>query len=151
MIRSGWLKVPSILARAVPAAPSPRVVDRAVPVLVAATLVAFAAGSSSVADVKHAAHDLRWLVLAALLAAAATWAPGLRRLPPAVPLAAAGFVALALVSALWSVAPRTSAGRAISVALLLATAVLLAAGAAGSAERGRGVLLGLLGGAAAVA
>lgn len=151
MIRSGWLKVPSILARAVPAALSPRAVDRAVPVLVGATLVAFAAGSSSVAQARDAAHDVRWVVLAALLAAAATWAPGVRRLPPAVPLAAAVFVALALASSLWSVAPRLSAGRALSVALLLATAVLLAAGAADSAARGRGVLLGLLGGAAAVA
>jgi hypothetical protein len=112
--------------------------------------VAFAAGSSSVGDVKDVALHGRWLVLAALAAAAAPSAPRLGRLPGAVLLAAGAFVALALVSSLWSVAPRLSAGRGLSVALLFATGLLLAAGAGGSVSRVGRVLLGLLGGAAVV-
>ena len=121
------------------------------PVLAAGTVVAFAAGSSSVGGIKSAGLDARWVVLAALLAASLPWWPDLRRLPPAVLLAAGGFVALALVSSLWSVAPRLSAGRALSVGLLLATAALIAAGVLRSTARGRHVLLGLLGGAVTVA
>src|SRR4051794_34452035 len=143
-MRSGWLKVRSILARALPAVLSSRAADRVVPVLVGATVLAFAAGSSSVAWLKTAGHDARWLVLAALAASAACWAPGLRRLPAVVLLATACFGALALVSPLWSVAPRLSAGRALSVVLLLATAVLIAAGVCASPLRGGRVLLGLL-------
>ena len=123
------------------------------PVLVGATVVAFAAGSSSVGDVKDVALDARWLVLGALAATTAAAASGarLRRLPRAVLVAAGVFVALALVSSLWSVAPRLSAGRALSVALLFASGLLLAAWAQGSTSRGARVLLGLLGGATAVA
>jgi O-antigen ligase len=134
------------------AALSPRALDRVVPVLAGATVVAFAAGSSSVAEIKEIGLDGRWVVLAALAAAAAgAWARDLRRVPAAVLLAAGGFVTLTLVSSLWSVAPRLSAGRALSVALLFATALLVAAGARSSAPSGGRVLLGLLGGAVTVA
>jgi hypothetical protein len=121
-----------------------------VPALAGATVVAFAAGSSSVAEVKEAGLDGRWIVLGALAAAAAFWARG-RRFPAVAALAAGGFAGLALVSSLWSVAPRVSAGRGLSLALLLATALLIAAGARGAPARAEHVLLGLLGGAAAVA
>jgi O-antigen ligase len=141
----------TILARTLSAAPSRRALDWVVPVLAAATVVAFAAGSSSVAEVKEAGLDVRWIVLAALLAAAVSWAPDLRRLRAAVLLATGGFVALSLVSSLWSVAPRLSAGRGLSLALLLATAALLAARAQGSTRDGRRVLSGLLAGAVTVA
>jgi O-antigen ligase len=130
---------------------SPRGFDRVIALLVGATVVAFAAGSSSVGDVKDVGLHARWIVLAALATAAAASTPSLRRLPTAVLLAAGLFVGLALVSSLWSVAPRLSAGRGLSVALLFATGLLLAAGASASRSRGAAVLLGLLGGAAAVA
>jgi O-antigen ligase len=130
---------------------SPRALDRVIALLVGATVVAFAAGSSSVGDVKDVGLHARWIVLAALATAAASSAPSLRRLPTAVLLAAGLFVGLALVSSLWSVAPRLSAGRGLSVALLFATGLLLAAGASASRSRGAAILLGLLGGAAAVA
>jgi O-antigen ligase len=130
---------------------SPRALDRVITLLVGATVVAFAAGSSSVGDVKDVFLPGRWIVLGALAAVAALSAPRLRRLPAAVLVAAAAFVGLALVSALWSVAPRLSAGRGLSVALLFATALLLGAGASALRSRGQAILLGLLGGATAVA
>lgn len=118
--------------------------------LAGATVVAFAAGSSSVGWVKDAGGGARWVVLAALALAAVAWARG-KTLSALPSLFAGALVALALVSSLWSVAPRLSAGRALSLALLLATALLLAAGSRGSAALAGRVLLGLLGGAAAVA
>ena len=147
----GVAQAVTILARALSAAPSPRPLDRVVPWLAGATVVAFAAGSSSVGAVKDAGLDARWLVLAALAAAAVRWAQELRRLPTAVLVAAAGFVALALVSSLWSVAPRLSAGRGISLALLFSAAALIAAGVSSSPANGERVLAGLLGGAVLVA
>ena len=130
---------------------SPRAFDRVLALLVGATVVAFAAGSSSVDGLKDVGLHARWVVLAALAVVAAAAAPSLRRLPAAALAAAAIFVGLALVSSLWSVAPRLSAGRGLSVALLFATALLLAAGAFAAHARGAAILLGLLGGAAAVA
>jgi O-antigen ligase len=133
------------------APPSRAALDRLVPGLAAATVVAFAAGSSSIGELKRAGLDGRWVVLGVLAAISAAWAPRPRRLP-AAPLAAAGaFVGLALVSSLWSIAPRLSAGRAISLAVLFAAAVLLAAAARESPTFARRVLLGLLWGAAIVA
>jgi hypothetical protein len=141
----------SILARTLRLPVSRRALDLVVPALAGATVVAFAAGSSSVAEVKEIALPGRWVVLAALAAAAAASASGVRGLPIAVPLAAAGFVLLALVSALWSVEPRLSAGRGLSLALLFGAAVLVGAGARASPSSARRVLLGLLWGAASVA
>ena len=133
------------------AAPASRALDVVVPVLVAATVVAFAAGSSSVAGVKQVGLDARWAVLLALALAASAWAKE-AGWPPPVPLfAAAAFVTLALVSALWSVAPGLSANRAASVALLFAAAAAVAAGARRSSALADRVLLGLLSGAATVA
>ncbi len=114
-------------------------------------MFAFACGSSSVAVVTRVGHDARWLVLAALLAVVAAAGRGDRLgLPPAVPVAAGAFVALALVSALWSVAPRLSVERAASLGLLFAAALLLADAVRGRAVSIERLLLGLLGGATAV-
>jgi hypothetical protein len=126
------------------------VLDRVVPMLAGVTVVAFAAGSSSVGEVKEIGLAGRWIVLAVLAVAAAMWARG-RPFRAVAALAAGGFAGLALVSSLWSVAPRLSAERGASLTLLLATTLLIAAGARGSAARVEHVLLGLLGGAAGVA
>jgi len=119
------------------------------PWLVAATVFAFACGSSSVASVTHAGHTARWVLLVLLFAAAAARAVLRRRLPAASApaAAAAAFVGLALVSAAWSVSPRLSAERAVSLGILFATALLLAA----AEDRPARLLAGIAGGAAAVA
>src|SRR5712691_4948344 len=97
--------------------------------LVAATVVAFACGSSSVPAITRVGHSVRWALLAALLVAAFAAQVRLRTLPlrrPAV--CGAALVVLALVSAAWSVDPRISAERAISLGLLFGVCVLLASG-----------------------
>jgi O-antigen ligase/polysaccharide polymerase Wzy-like membrane protein len=119
------------------------------PWLVAAMVVAFACGSSSVPSVLHAGHAARWVILGMLLVAAGARAVAVGRLLPAgaPAVAATSFVVLALVSAAWSVSPRLTAERAVSVAVLLAAAMLLVAA---EAEPGR-LLTGLVAGAALVA
>lgn len=117
-------------------------------------MFATALGSSSVADLARVGRPLRWLVLLALLGAAAL-AAGARRdrlQGPRAPAAAAGWlVLLALGSALWSVQPRLTAERAVSLALLLAAAGLAAYAAAGRPCFAERVVFGLVAGAAAVA
>jgi hypothetical protein len=123
-----------------------------VPVLLAATVFGFAAGSSSVAWVLRGAHDVRWAVLLVLCAAAAAWAwRAPLELPRATLALTGGFVALAFLSATWSVAPRTTVERSLSLAILLATAALLAAAPRRRLPDLERIVLGLLGGAAAVA
>jgi hypothetical protein len=118
-------------------------------VLVAATVFAFAAGSSSVPAVLRVGHSARWVALVALLAAAA-WRAPLARVPRAAGYAAAAFVGLAVLSTAWSVAPRTTFERAGTLALLFATCLLLAAHAAERPQLTRALLWGVLAGAAAV-
>lgn len=119
------------------------------PWLVAATVFAFACGSSSVASVTHAGHAARWALLLLLLAAAAARAARRRELVSALSPAAVAtaLVGLGLVSAAWSVSPRLSVERAISLGILFAAALLLAA----AEERPARLVAGLVGGAAAVA
>jgi O-antigen ligase len=109
---------------------------------------AFACGSSSVPSVTRAGHSLRWALLGLLLAAAALPYAQRRALPRlnGAAWAAAALTGLAFVSAAWSVEPRTSAERAISLGLLFTVCILLA-----ELEQGRAVLLGVLAGAVAVA
>ena len=116
------------------------------PALVAITVFAFAAGSSSVPAVLHAGHKARWAALLALLVAAA-WRVPLTRVPRGPALAAAILVALAALSTAWSVAPRTTFAKAGSLALLFAACLLLAA----RSHLRRQLLWGVLVGAAAVA
>jgi hypothetical protein len=125
-----------------------------VPVVLAGTVFAFACGSSSVHVLSQVGKPMRWVFLLALLAVSVLWAAERResRLAArAVLFVAACFVALALVSALWSVDARLSAGRALSLALLFAVAAALAHACAGRSDATERVLLGLLLGAAAVA
>jgi O-antigen ligase len=116
--------------------------------LVGATVFAFACGSSSVPAVTRIGHSARWAALVALLAVAALVQVRRRSLSAlsAAGWAAAAFVLLAIVSAAWSVAPRLSVERGLSLGLLFLTCVLLAA-----AGRPSELLVGVLGGAVAVA
>lgn len=97
---------------------------------------------------------MRWAVLAELAACALLYALT-RRSRPAAPnartLLAVSFLALALVSALWSATPGLTAARALSLAALFATAGAIAYGARGRPEVVAYVLLGVLAGAAVVA
>lgn len=122
--------------------------DHVIPWLVAATVFAFACGSSSIASVTRAGHAARWALLALLLLAAAARAVRRRVVVPAVVPAAAAtaLVGLALVSAAWSVSPRLSVERAVSLGVLFATALLLAA----AEHHPTRLLAGLVGGAAVV-
>jgi O-antigen ligase/polysaccharide polymerase Wzy-like membrane protein len=148
-MRSGWLKAVTILARAVQPAARLRALDRLIPLLVGAVVLGFAAGSSSVPDVMRFGHPVRWVLLAVLLVASALWAHPLVWLPGAA-IAAAGLVCLAALSTAWSVEPKTTFERAVSVGILLATSVLLAAATRGQPDRASGVVAGVVGGAAAV-
>ncbi len=124
------------------------------PLSVGATVFAFACGSSSVHVVRQIGQPVRWLSLLALLVLAAAWVWDRREgllLPRAVVIATAAFLAVALTSALWSVAPRVSAERAISLGILFAAALLLAQACAGRPRDVERVLIGVLGGAAVVA
>jgi O-antigen ligase len=118
------------------------------PVLVAATVFAFACGSSSVHEVTRIGHGGRWAMLGLLFAAAALRAVAARRFVPArgPAIAAAALVALALVSSGWSVSPRISFERGASLGLLLATVLLLVAGESSP----RRLLVGLVAGSVAV-
>jgi O-antigen ligase len=113
-------------------------------------VVAAAAGSSSLPGVIRIGHAARWVVLVALLCAAGAWA--LPRLRPSAPplVAAAALVGLAVLSTLWSVEPRTTFEKAVSLGLLFATCVLVATAAAGRPDRVAAVLTGLVAGAAVV-
>lgn len=130
---------------------APRQLDRVVPLVVGLTVFAFAAGSSSVNDVLRAGHTLRWVLLVVLLAAGALWSLP-RPVPPrGATVAAAVLVALALLSTAWSVEPRTTFERAVSLGVLFATVLVLAAAARGRPDRVTSLLAGVLGGAVAVA
>jgi O-antigen ligase len=126
--------------------------DLAVPLLLAATLVAFAAGSSSVAGIVHAGRGARWVALLVLFAAAAASAfarPRARLRPPLI-VAAIAFLAVAVESAAWSVNPRLTIERSATLVLLFATAAALAAGSAGRPDVARRVLWGIVAGAVVV-
>jgi O-antigen ligase len=128
--------------------------DLAVPVLLAVTLVAFAAGSSSVAGVIHTGREARWAALFALFGASAAvaYVRGRRvaRIRPVVVVAAIAFLAVCVESAIWSVDPRLTFERAATLALLLATSAALAVGCATRVDSVRRALWGIVGGALVV-
>src|SRR5579859_373511 len=125
--------------------------DLAVPVILAVTIVAFAAGSSSVAGVIQAGRAARWAALLALFAAAAVWmGRPVARLRPTVAVGALAFLGLAVESAVWSVDPRLTIERAGTLVLLFATAAALALACAANERRSRLVLWGIVAGALAV-
>lgn len=140
----------TILARVLSPAARQRVLDRLVPFLAAAAVVAFAMGSSSVPEITRVGHSLRWAVLALLLVAAALWNTSSPRVRAAAVGAAAALVGLAVLSSAWSVEPRTSFERGVSLGLLFCTCLLLANAAAGRPDRVVAVFTGLLAGAVVV-
>ena len=139
----------TILARVLSSAATQRSLDRLVPLLVCATVVGFAMGSSSVPEITRVGHSLRWALLALLFVSAAFWSPGRPRFPAGT-TAAAAFAGLAILSSAWSVQPRTTFERAASLAILFATCVLLAAGVRGRTDRAERIFDALIAGAAVV-
>jgi hypothetical protein len=127
--------------------------DAAVSVVLALTILAVAAGSSSVAKAGEIGRPARWWLLGALAVLAVAYAARtvkrIRPIPPAT-IVAAAFLILAGGSVLWSATPRLTVHRGASLALLLAAAALLAYGCAGDRTRAERLLLGVLGGAVAV-
>jgi O-Antigen ligase len=124
--------------------------DLVVPALLAVTLVAFAAGSSSVAGAVHVGHAARWAALFALFVASAALAlerQSIPRLRVSVVLAGAAFLVVAVESTLWSVDPRLTFERGATFVVLLLTAAALAAA---YAEGARPVLWGIVAGAMVV-
>ena len=125
--------------------------DLTIPVIVAATIVAFAAGSSSVAGVIQAGRAARWVALLALFAAAAGWVGRpVARLRLTVAVSALAFLSVAVESAVWSVDPRLTIERAATLVLLFATAAAFALACAANERRSRLVLWGIVAGALVV-
>jgi hypothetical protein len=107
-------------------------------------------GSSSSPSVTHVGHSLRWALLGLLLVSAAAWGRSLLAVPRSAAAAAAALTALALLSTAWSVEPRTTFDRAVSLGILFGVCVCVAAAVRGRTERAVAVLQGLLAGAAVV-
>jgi hypothetical protein len=125
--------------------------DLVVPVLLAITLVAFAAGSSSVSGVVRVGHAARWVALFALFGGSVALAlerRGLSRLRVSVAAAGAVFLAIAVESTLWSVDPKLTFERGTTFVVLLLTAAALAAA---YADGGEPVVWGIVAGAMVVA
>lgn len=127
-----------------------------VPIALYVTVVAFAAGSSSVAEITRVALRLRWVTLFALAAAAValvgTRLQERRSLPGLwfVPFPGA-LVVLAAVSAVWSVDPSLTLRRTASFAVLLVAAGAVGCAAALDHRVARRVLVAVVAAAATVA
>ena len=122
-------------------------------VLLALTILAFAAGSSSVARAGEVGRPARWWLLGALGVVSAAYSLRRRRSPivlAAPTVLAAVLLVVALGSTSWSGSPHVTFHRAASLALLLVTAGLLAYGSAGERARVEPILVGVLGGAVLV-
>lgn len=130
----------------------------ALPAGVTIMVVTFACGSSSLTSIKAHGNQVRWVVLIAVLLGALAvsvqrYRVG-RRLPlPGLVRAAAlpaAFLALALLSTAWSVSPRLTFERAVSLGLLFALGAALVYCTQGDADARRRVFVGLALGATAV-
>jgi hypothetical protein len=129
-----------------------------IPFGLACMVVTFAAGSSAVGWAHSAGGVAKWFVLAGVAALAGAvalrqmWLD--RRLPSRglmiVGACAAAFLALALLSSAWSVAPRLSVERGLSLAILFGLAAALAFSTADDVAARLRVLQGLAAGAIAV-
>ncbi len=94
------------------------------PVTLGTTVVAFAAGSSSVREVRDVGGTVRWLALFVLAAVAvaplvARRGRGIPRPSPLLAAPLAALLALAFLSAVWSVDPPLTFARTTSFAVLL--------------------------------
>jgi O-antigen ligase len=130
----------------------PARLDASVSVVLALTILAFAAGSSSVSRAGEIGRPARWALLGVLAVLAVLYAAerGLPRIVPYATVAATSFLILAVASTLWSAAPRLTFDRSAALALVLLAAVLIAHGSGGESERAERILYGVLGGAVAV-
>jgi hypothetical protein len=120
----------------------------ALQVLVAGLVISVALASSNIPVVNIPfGRALRWAVLAELAVAALAYALWSRRRPriatPA-PLFAFALVALALVSAAWSVDGTLTIGRGLTLLILFVTAFAIAHGAGGRERHVEQILLALL-------
>ena len=126
----------------------------AVDVLLPATIVLFAFGSSSVHGLTRIGGPARWIALLALAGAAVLQAiahgPRLRPLPVAW-LIAAVLVVVGVESALWSVDPRLTVSRVFTVGVLFVAAAALALGSRDARVAAARALKGVLTGIALVA
>ncbi len=96
------------------------------PIVLGVTVVAFAFGSCGVSSVKAQADTVRWYCLAILLLLAISWAIAApARLGRWFYAVAVAFPVLALMSTLWSVEPRLSFERAVSLSMLIVTGMAL--------------------------
>jgi hypothetical protein len=107
--------------------------ERALQVLLIATVVSAVLAAGAVLDLLPVARKARWVALLVLAAAAVAYAYGARASwrPRAAHAAAAALVALALVSAAWSAHPQLTLARGLALAALFVATAGLAAGAAG--------------------
>lgn len=118
------------------------------------TLFAFACGSSAVPGIRDLGSASRWPMLFVLLGVAVVWAvvERPRTRPVWTPYAiAAAFVVLALLSSFWSVDPRLTFQRAVSLGVLFAGAGLFGLVAAERSEAVVAVLAGVVVGSVVVA
>ena len=128
--------------------------DYAVAGTLAATIFATAAGSSAELGVVSAGKQWRWVLLVVLCIVARARAIAFRaewRLRPWVGGILAMFCALTLVSTTWSVIPRVTAERAVTISVAAFVAAAIAGSAALSPVTARRVLDGVLAAVAAVA
>jgi len=144
---------PSILAAAVDR--TRRLpLQAAVEVTLAGTVFLFACGSSSSHALVRIGGPGRWVALLVLCALSLACAAAYGRRPSRVPLGwilATALVAVGVVSAAWSVAPRLTIERVFTLGVLFVTAVALALAAADTRVAAARVLRGVLAGIAAVA
>ncbi len=120
----------------------------------AVAILAAAAGSSIQYDILVAGRPARWIALGVLGTAALVRAVAFRsewRLRPSVAAGLAVFCALCLASSGWSIVPRQTFERTLSVCIVVAVAATLAGSAALSPATARRLLNGILGAAAVLA
>jgi len=125
-----------------------------VPVTLAVAVFLFACGSSSVHTLVDIGRPGRWVALVVVLALAGWWAREQGRglaVEPAVAATAAFVVLLAVVSTAWSVDLRQTFERAVTLAVLVLTALLIAQAAAGRRDEIERVFIGLVAGSVLVA
>jgi len=128
--------------------------EAAVEVALAATVFLFACGSSSVHALTGLGGPARWAALLVLCGLSLACAAAHGRRPSSMPLGwilAAALVAVGVVSAAWSVAPRLTLERVLTLAILFVTAVALALAVPDPKVAAARLLRGVLAGIAAVA
>jgi hypothetical protein len=126
--------------------------ELALAAIIPATVFAFAMGSSSVTSAVTLGTRLRWAMLFLLAGVAVVYGWSNRRhVPRALAMAAGGLAAVAFLSTTWSVMPRITAERALTLAVLLTAAAFVSAGTRGSRRRTELVLTSLVVGPTAVA